>query len=124
MSILVKFDAITKYFGSKLLLDNISFQIQQGSIVTLVGQNGAGKTTIARLILGIIKYDSGKLYIKNGTKIGYVPQNLALNHNMPMTAGYMLKLLVDNKSYDTAILDGYFPEFHDLEDNGSRYYWS
>jgi zinc transport system ATP-binding protein len=115
MTILVELIGICKYFGKNLILDNISFSLNKGEIITLVGQNGAGKTTIAKILLGLEKYNSGSLYIKSGLKIGYVPQVLGMNYTVPMTAGYLFKLLINSFDYDKAILASYFPEFESLQ---------
>lgn len=93
MTALVEFKSLSKSFHNKILVDNISFKLNKGEITTLIGQNGAGKTTLAKIILGQESYDSGKLIIKPDIKIGYVPQKLDFNLNMPMTAKGLLKFL-------------------------------
>ena len=52
---------VTKSFGEKKVLQNFSLQIPKGSSVCLVGESGAGKTTLVRLILGLITPDSGRI---------------------------------------------------------------
>ena len=52
---LVEFHSVTKNFETKCLVDNVSFKLHKGEITTLIGQNGAGKTTIAKIILGLEK---------------------------------------------------------------------
>lgn len=96
MTTLVEFKSLSKKFHNKILVDNISFKLNKGEITTLIGQNGAGKTTLAKIILYQESYDSGKLIIKPGIKIGYVPQKLDFNLNMPMTAKGLLKFLAPN----------------------------
>lgn len=96
MTTLVEFKSLSKKFYNKILVDNISFKLNKGEITTLIGQNGAGKTTLAKIILGQESYDSGKLIIKPDIKIGYVPQKLDFNLNMPMTAKGLLKFLAPN----------------------------
>ncbi|MCC8417607.1 MAG: metal ABC transporter ATP-binding protein [Rickettsia endosymbiont of Bryobia graminum] len=97
-SILVKFNNVSKRFGAKLPLTNVSFTLRKGQVTTLIGPNGAGKTTIARLILGLDKPFSGNIFIKQNLKIGYVPQKLDFSSNLPMTAKKFLCLLTKNKS--------------------------
>lgn len=60
---IVKFSEVSKKYGAKLALDNVSFEIERGSIVGLVGGNGAGKTTIIKLSNGLIKASTGSIYI-------------------------------------------------------------
>ena len=62
-SSILKFTNVAKFFGSKKILDNISFEFNKGDIVGLVGPNGAGKTTIMRLILGSIKRQDGNIIL-------------------------------------------------------------
>ena len=92
MTTLVEFKSLSKSFNKKLLVDNISFKLNKGEITTLIGQNGVGKTTLAKIILGK-KYNSGELFIKPNIKIGYVPQKLDFSFNIPMTAKGLLKTL-------------------------------
>jgi len=60
---LVRIDSVTKTFGSKTALKNISFSVPSGQICGLLGPNGAGKTTLFRLLMGILKATEGKLLI-------------------------------------------------------------
>lgn len=60
---LVVVDAVTKWFGSKVALSNVSFAVPAGQICGLLGPNGAGKTTLFRLLMGILKATEGKLLI-------------------------------------------------------------
>lgn len=93
MTILVEFKSLSKSFHNKVLVDNVSFKLIKGEITTLVGQNGVGKTTLAKIILGQEKYNSGELIIKKNIKIGYVPQKLDFGFNMPITSKGLLKTL-------------------------------
>ncbi|MEW8505470.1 MAG: zinc ABC transporter ATP-binding protein ZnuC [Candidatus Thiodiazotropha sp.] len=74
------------------LLERVSLQVAQGEIVTLIGPNGAGKTTLVRVILGLLKADEGEVVVKPGVRIGYMPQQLSLSENMPLTAKRFLSL--------------------------------
>ncbi len=56
-------------------VENVSFSIHENERVGLLGGNGEGKTTLLRLILGELTPDEGKIYLKNGLKIGYLEQN-------------------------------------------------
>jgi ABC-2 type transport system ATP-binding protein len=60
---LVEIDGVTKSFGQKIALKNISFAVPAGQICGLLGPNGAGKTTLFRLLMGILKATEGKLLI-------------------------------------------------------------
>ncbi|WP_088041377.1 ribosomal protection-like ABC-F family protein [Bacillus sp. EAC] len=67
-------DKISKMFGGNSLFTELSFQINQGSRVGLVGANGSGKTSIFKLLTGVESPDSGSIHFKKGLKIGYLAQ--------------------------------------------------
>ena len=61
---------LSKYFGIKKAVDNVSFKVEDGHIVGVLGKNGAGKSTIFRMILNILEPDEGEV-LYNGKKIDY-----------------------------------------------------
>jgi ATPase subunit of ABC transporter with duplicated ATPase domains len=65
---------IQKYYGANLVLSDISFEIREGDRVGLIGRNGQGKTTIAKILTGQYKPDGGTLTLRKGTKIGWLEQ--------------------------------------------------
>ena len=76
---------ISKYFGSNLVLDDISFSVKKGKIFGLIGPNGAGKTTTVRIILGILSASSGNIRFNNNSLdqnfsnlTGYLPEERGL----------------------------------------------
>lgn len=71
----ISVNKITKSFGFGNILDNISFDIMSGEVVSLIGSNGCGKSTLLKIIAGDIKEDSGTISIRNGSVIGYLKQN-------------------------------------------------
>ncbi len=76
--VVLRFDEVTfEYAHKKPLLDEASFSIRKGSKVTLMGQNGAGKTTIFNLILGKLKPKEGSIHITNNATIGTARQVIA-----------------------------------------------
>ena len=111
---LVEFRSVTKSFETKLLVDDVSFKLQQGEITTLIGQNGAGKTTIAKIILGLEKPTKGLVVINKGLKIGYAPQKLDFTFNMPLNAEGLMNILAPN-GIDKEILGlANFIDFDDI----------
>ncbi len=76
---------LTKSFDTKIVLDNLSFEVKKGVVFGLLGPNGAGKTTIIRIILDIIRADHGEIKIFGEKfdenlkeKIGYLPEERGL----------------------------------------------
>ncbi|MDE7034887.1 MAG: ATP-binding cassette domain-containing protein, partial [Eubacteriales bacterium] len=65
---------LTKYYGDRLILDGISFDIQPGEKVALLGGNGAGKTTLFNILSGRIPYDSGVVAVGDGRTVGIIDQ--------------------------------------------------
>jgi ATP-binding cassette ChvD family protein len=66
---------VSKAFGDKFLMENVSFKIPKGAIVGIIGPNGAGKTTLFRMITGQEAPDSGTMTIGDTVKLGYVDQS-------------------------------------------------
>src|SRR5437763_226036 len=66
---MVKFDSVSKKFGSAFALDDISFEIEQGEFVFITGPSGAGKSTLLKLLLRQLRPDLGKVLI-DGKDIG------------------------------------------------------
>jgi ATP-binding cassette ChvD family protein len=68
-------EGISKGFGDRLLIDNLSFNLPPGGIVGVIGPNGAGKTTLFKMITGQEKPDSGTFSVGPTVKLGYVDQS-------------------------------------------------
>ncbi len=71
----IEADKISKGFGDRLLIDNLSFKLPPGGIVGVIGPNGAGKTTLFKMITGQDKPDSGSFSVGPTVKLGYVDQS-------------------------------------------------
>ena len=68
-------EGLSKSFGDKLLIDDLSFKLPAGGIVGIIGPNGAGKTTLFNMIAGVEKPDSGSINIGDTVKMGFVDQS-------------------------------------------------
>lgn len=66
---------LNKSFGIDTVLENISFTVNEGDKVGIIGVNGTGKTTLFKVLSGIYGYDSGDIYLGKGVEIGYLEQN-------------------------------------------------
>jgi sulfate-transporting ATPase len=71
----IEFNNVSKSFGDRLLIDNLSFKIPAGAIVGIIGPNGAGKSTIFRMIQGVEKPDAGDVHIGQTAKLAFVDQS-------------------------------------------------
>jgi len=110
----IDFENVSLAYGNRLILDNISFKINEGQIFGMLGPNGVGKSTIFNLITGLIKPKSGEIKIAGENvlnypiyyrtkkfKVGYVPQHggyfndLTLHDNLKAIS----EIIIDNKNY-------------------------
>lgn len=73
---MISVDNVTVRFGGFVLFDGISFQVNPGERIGLVGRNGAGKTTLLNLIAGLQHPDAGKVVRTPGKTVGYLPQQM------------------------------------------------
>jgi sulfate-transporting ATPase len=71
----IEFNGVTKFFGDKLLMDNVSFNIPAGAIVGIIGPNGAGKSTLFKMITGQQLPDAGEVVVGPTVKMAYVDQS-------------------------------------------------
>jgi len=71
----IEFNGVTKSFGDRLLIDNLSFTVPPGAIVGIIGPNGAGKSTLFRMVTGQEQPDSGSVVIGPTVKMAYVDQS-------------------------------------------------
>ena len=113
---IIEFSNVSLSYGRRLILDNLSFKINEGQIFGMLGPNGVGKSTIFNLITGLIRPASGKIKITGQDvtefpvymrtkrfKVGYVPQyggffnDLTLHDNLRAIS----EIVIDNKNFRT-----------------------
>jgi zinc transport system ATP-binding protein len=92
---------------SELLLHDLNFSIKKGQIVTIIGPNGGGKTTLAKLILNIIKPSTGQINIQD-VSFAYLPQKLHINKMLPINVEHLLEICAKQNSYE--YIKNNFPE--------------
>ncbi len=71
----ITIEGLSKAYGDRLLIDDLSFKLPPGGIVGIIGPNGAGKTTLFRMLTGQEKPDAGKIEIGESVQMGYVDQS-------------------------------------------------
>lgn len=72
---------VNKYFGERLLFENVSFSIEEHDKIGLIGANGTGKSTLLKIILEGESHDGGEIFLSGQTKIGYLEQHIGKNSN-------------------------------------------
>jgi zinc transport system ATP-binding protein len=79
-------------YNAKTVLQDVSLDIQPGDFIAMIGPNGGGKTTLLKLVLGLLRPDQGSIKVLGGPTekashhIGYVPQDVHINRSFPITA--------------------------------------
>lgn len=87
----IKVEGVSFRFDGPLILDNVSLAIKEGEFLGIVGPNGGGKSTLLKLILGLLKPGSGRIRVlgkpprKGRAEVGYVPQYAGFERNFPIT---------------------------------------
>jgi zinc transport system ATP-binding protein len=89
---LISVNNIFVKYGEHIVLQDVSLDISSSEIVTIVGPNGSGKTSLVKTIIGAIKPESGSTTLKKNLRIGYIPQRLNIDHTLPMTVQRFLNL--------------------------------
>jgi zinc transport system ATP-binding protein len=89
---LVCVDDLSISYGAKAVLSHVSLRIEPGEIVTIVGPNGSGKTSLLRSIIGAVKPARGRVTRGSNLRLGYVPQRLHIDPTLPMTVARFLAL--------------------------------
>ncbi|SFK51474.1 energy-dependent translational throttle protein EttA [Rhodanobacter glycinis] len=74
----IEFKNVSKSFGDRLLIDDLSFKVPPGAIVGVIGPNGAGKSTLMKLIIGKEQPDTGEVKLGHTVKLAYVDQSRAM----------------------------------------------
>ena len=89
---LVQVEDVSVRYGARTVLSNVSLRVEKGEIVTIVGPNGSGKTSLLRAIIGAVKPSKGRVVRNDDVKIGYIPQRLHIDDTLPITVTRFLKL--------------------------------
>jgi ABC-2 type transport system ATP-binding protein len=93
---MIEVQDLTKYFGATLAVNHVSFRVEKGEIIGLLGPNGSGKTTIMRILTGFFPPTSGRALIggldvaehslETRRRVGYLPENMVLYPDLTVTA--------------------------------------
>ena len=99
-NLLVKMENAGVYLNNKWLVKDVTLNIEKGKIITLIGPNGSGKTTTAKIALGLYKNISGKVE-KYTKKIAYVPQKISIDWTLPIRVFDFMNLTSDLQNNET-----------------------
>ena len=114
MSSILKVQNLSVSFNDQEVIDDLSFELEQGKTLGIIGPNGAGKTVLFRALLGLIPH-KGSVYWVKEAKIGYVPQKLTVERELPLTVGEFLEFKSKNKDKESIFraLKSVEPRWHD-----------
>lgn len=104
-------DTLVSLFGAGIersgrwIVRGVDFHVSPGELITLIGPNGSGKSTTAKMALGVLTPDEGRVFRRNGLKVGYVPQRLSVDWTLPLTAKRFMRLTANltNDEVDAAL---------------------
>ena len=100
---LASLDNIGLKIDGQQIIDKVSLHLNKGEITTLIGPNGGGKTSIARILLGVLQPTSGTIKKDSSIKIGYMPQKIEIDKTIPMTVKDFLTLSTHKIIFDDRI---------------------
>ena len=89
---LIAANNLTVAYGSRTVLHNVTLSVEPEEIVTIVGPNGSGKTSLLRAIIGAITPETGEIKRRKGLRVGYVPQKLHIDPTLPITVERFMQL--------------------------------
>ena len=111
---LVSVQSVSYNYNSESVLENVSFDVEEGDFLGIIGPNGAGKTTLFHCMLGILNSYSGKIIILNQDikkykkifrKIGYIPQKKSIDQKFPLTVKELVSLSLPRNTSKNIVLE-------------------
>ena len=89
---LIKLEHISMGWDRRVVLDDVSLTVRKGDFIAITGPNGGGKTTLLKIILGLLKPVNGKVTrMENNLKIGYLPQKNMIDSHFPISVSEVIK---------------------------------
>ena len=111
---LISVQSVSYSYNSESVLENVSFDIEEGDFLGIIGPNGAGKTTLFHCMLGLLNSYSGKIIILNQDikkykkifrKIGYIPQKKSIDQKFPLTVKELVSLSLPKNTSKNIVLE-------------------
>jgi zinc/manganese transport system ATP-binding protein len=94
-------DGLTLRVGDRTLWEELSFRLEPGELLAVLGANGAGKTSLLRVLLGLVRPTAGRVVVDD-TRIGYIPQQRAFDEQLPLRGVDLVGLGLDGHRYGLA----------------------
>ncbi len=109
---LISIEKLSVKYGSNTVLRAVDLEISSGEIVTIVGPNGSGKTSLLKAIIGAVQPADGEVKLKPKLKIGYIPQRLNFDSTLPLTVERFMHLTekINKKDCTAALKTAGVPE--------------
>jgi zinc/manganese transport system ATP-binding protein len=108
----VSADRLALHFGERTLFEGLSFDLEPGELLAVLGPNGTGKTSLIRILLGLLQPTSGRVVIEGCPprehchRIGYVPQQRVFDRDLGLRGRDLVRLGVDGQRWGFGRLDG------------------
>ena len=111
---LVSVQSVSYNYNSESVLENVSFDVEEGDFLGIIGPNGAGKTTLFHCMLGLLNSYSRKIIILNQDikkykkifrKIGYIPQKKSIDQKFPLTVKELVSLSLPKNTSKNIVLE-------------------
>lgn len=84
------FNNVRFCYGEVCAVNSVNFSLPEKNMTVLVGPNGGGKSTLIKLITGLLKPEEGSVVCRKGIEVGYVPQNFLFDTSFPLTVGELV----------------------------------
>lgn len=113
---MIQFDNASVLYGSTVVLSDINLRINKKEYIGVIGPNGGGKTTLIKMMLGLVKPSKGKVNVLPNVEFGYVPQFNSFEKNFPITVEEVVLLGTLSKKIK------FFKRFSNEEINKTEYF--
>jgi zinc/manganese transport system ATP-binding protein len=105
---IVSVEDLTLRFGERTLWEKLSFELGSGEFLAILGPNGTGKTSLLRILLGILKPSSGRITVRGQSPrccaaIGYIPQQRVFDRDVPLRARDFVRLGLDGHQWGISV---------------------
>jgi zinc/manganese transport system ATP-binding protein len=111
MSATVSVEGLSLRFGARSLWEGLTFDLERGEFIAVLGPNGTGKTSLIRILLGLLEPSVGRVLVngrpprESRDRVGYVPQQRAFDRDLPLRARDLVRLGLDGHRWGVGLVD-------------------